>query len=51
MAVVMVVDDDRDMLDLYGTLLEDLGYEAVLRSGLNVTRPQALPQSSESSPS
>jgi len=31
MAVVQVVDDDRDMLDLYAAVLADMGHRAVLR--------------------
>src|ERR1043166_2743211 len=31
MAVVLVVNDDRDMLDLYAAVLADMGHRAVLR--------------------
>ena len=31
MAVVLVVNDDPDMLDLYAAVLEDMGHHAVLR--------------------
>lgn len=30
-AVVLVVNDDRDMLDLYAAVLEEMGHRAVLR--------------------
>lgn len=31
MAVVLVVNDDPDMLDLYAAVLRDMGHDAVLR--------------------
>jgi len=31
MALVLVVNDDRDMLDLYGAVIEEMGHQPVLR--------------------
>jgi CheY-like chemotaxis protein len=31
MALVLVVNDDRDMLDLYGAVIEEMGHKPVLR--------------------
>jgi DNA-binding response OmpR family regulator len=34
MAVVLVVNDDRDMLDMYGAVIEEMGHEPLLRVDL-----------------
>jgi len=31
MALVLVVNDDRDMLDMYGAVIEEMGHKPVLR--------------------
>jgi DNA-binding NtrC family response regulator len=35
MSVVLVVNDDRDMLDMYGAVLEEMGHRPLLRIDLN----------------
>src|SRR5438309_7428900 len=35
MALVLVVNDDRDMLDLYGAVIEEMGHQPVLRIDLD----------------
>ena len=35
MALVLVVNDDRDMLDLYGAVIEEMGHQPVLRVDLD----------------
>jgi CheY-like chemotaxis protein len=34
MALVLVVNDDRDMLDLYGAVIEEMGHQPLLRVDL-----------------
>lgn len=34
MAVVLVVNDDQDLLDVYGSVIEEMGHEPVLRVDL-----------------
>ena len=35
MALVLVVNDDRDMLDLYGAVIEEMGHQPLLRVDLD----------------
>jgi len=35
MALVLVVNDDRDMLDIYGAVIEEMGHKPVLRVELD----------------
>jgi CheY-like chemotaxis protein len=35
MALVLVVNDDRDMLDMYGAVIEEMGHKPVLRVELD----------------
>jgi CheY-like chemotaxis protein len=35
MSVVLVVNDDRDMLDVYGAVLEEMGHQPILRVDLD----------------
>src|SRR2546427_1677902 len=41
MAIVLVVNDDRDMLDVYGAVLEELGHRPLLRVDMD-PRPEAV---------
>ena len=41
MAIVLVVNDDRDMLDVYGAVLEELGHRPLLRVNMD-PRPETV---------
>jgi CheY-like chemotaxis protein len=41
MAVVLVVNEDRDMLDMYGAVLEEMGHRPVLKARIQ-PRPETV---------
>jgi CheY-like chemotaxis protein len=41
MAVVLVVNDDRDVLDMYGAVLEEMGHRPVLKARIQ-PKPETM---------